>query len=87
MILYLSDPPGPIDNSKIAVNKNGHITLKPGNVYHRDVFFVCVFYLHLSGLFNMVYFQAKLNNQFDHVILNLYDFLSSVKRTIVFNVV
>uniref|UniRef100_A0A671N004 Ubiquitin carboxyl-terminal hydrolase n=1 Tax=Sinocyclocheilus anshuiensis TaxID=1608454 RepID=A0A671N004_9TELE len=24
------DPPGPIDNSKIAVNKNGHITLKPG---------------------------------------------------------
>ncbi len=35
----------------------------------------------------MVYFQAKLNNQFDHVILNLYDFLSSVKRTIVFNVV
>uniref|UniRef100_A0A9J7YW99 Ubiquitin carboxyl-terminal hydrolase n=1 Tax=Cyprinus carpio carpio TaxID=630221 RepID=A0A9J7YW99_CYPCA len=24
------DPSGPIDNSKIAVNKNGHITLKPG---------------------------------------------------------
>lgn len=23
-----SDPPGPIDNSKIAVNKNGHVTLK-----------------------------------------------------------
>uniref|UniRef100_A0A8B9H9S1 Ubiquitin carboxyl-terminal hydrolase n=1 Tax=Astyanax mexicanus TaxID=7994 RepID=A0A8B9H9S1_ASTMX len=25
-----NDPPGPIDNSKIAVNKNGHITLKQG---------------------------------------------------------
>ncbi|KAI5612618.1 ubiquitin carboxyl-terminal hydrolase 33, partial [Silurus asotus] len=25
-----SDPPGPIDNSKIAVNKNGHVTLKQG---------------------------------------------------------
>ncbi|XP_028825090.1 ubiquitin carboxyl-terminal hydrolase 33-like isoform X2 [Denticeps clupeoides] len=25
-----SDPPGPIDNSKIAMNKNGYITLKPG---------------------------------------------------------
>ncbi|XP_062383411.1 ubiquitin carboxyl-terminal hydrolase 33 isoform X2 [Sardina pilchardus] len=25
-----SEPPGPIDNSKIAVNKNGHITLKQG---------------------------------------------------------
>ncbi|TRY77696.1 hypothetical protein DNTS_018891 [Danionella cerebrum] len=24
------DPPGPIDNSKIAVNKSGHISLKPG---------------------------------------------------------
>ncbi|KAK2860906.1 hypothetical protein Q7C36_005072 [Tachysurus vachellii] len=25
-----NDPPGPIDNSKIAVNKNGHVTLKQG---------------------------------------------------------
>ncbi|XP_030629830.1 ubiquitin carboxyl-terminal hydrolase 33 [Chanos chanos] len=25
-----NEPPGPIDNSKIAVNKNGHISLKPG---------------------------------------------------------
>ncbi|KAK2895949.1 ubiquitin carboxyl-terminal hydrolase 33 isoform X1 [Channa argus] len=25
-----NDPPGPIDNSKIAVNKNGHLTLKQG---------------------------------------------------------
>uniref|UniRef100_W5M7P3 Ubiquitin carboxyl-terminal hydrolase n=1 Tax=Lepisosteus oculatus TaxID=7918 RepID=W5M7P3_LEPOC len=25
-----NDPPGPIDNTKIAVNKNGHITLKQG---------------------------------------------------------
>ncbi|KAL0966971.1 hypothetical protein UPYG_G00302910 [Umbra pygmaea] len=25
-----SDPPGPIDNSKIAINKNGHLTLKQG---------------------------------------------------------
>uniref|UniRef100_A0A8L0DQZ7 Ubiquitin carboxyl-terminal hydrolase n=1 Tax=Oncorhynchus mykiss TaxID=8022 RepID=A0A8L0DQZ7_ONCMY len=25
-----NDPPGPIDNSKIAINKNGHLTLKQG---------------------------------------------------------
>ncbi|KAF4089597.1 hypothetical protein AMELA_G00067680 [Ameiurus melas] len=25
-----NDPPGPIDNSKIAINKNGHVTLKQG---------------------------------------------------------
>ncbi len=33
---YLSlpflDPIGPIDNSKITVNKNGHLTLKPGTI-------------------------------------------------------
>lgn len=27
---FFPDPPGPIDNSKIAVNKNGHLTLKQG---------------------------------------------------------
>ncbi|XP_056148521.1 ubiquitin carboxyl-terminal hydrolase 33 isoform X2 [Lampris incognitus] len=25
-----NDPPGPVDNSKIAINKNGHLTLKQG---------------------------------------------------------
>ncbi|KAI1883280.1 hypothetical protein AGOR_G00243580 [Albula goreensis] len=25
-----NDPPGPIDNTKIAINKNGHVTLKQG---------------------------------------------------------
>ncbi|XP_038841024.1 ubiquitin carboxyl-terminal hydrolase 33-like, partial [Salvelinus namaycush] len=25
-----NDPPGPIDNSKIAINKNGHLTLRQG---------------------------------------------------------
>lgn len=28
--VFFSDPPGPIDNSKITVNKNGHLTLKQG---------------------------------------------------------
>lgn len=30
MFFFLKELPGPIDNSKIAVNKNGHITLKQG---------------------------------------------------------
>lgn len=29
-VLSSADPPGGIDNSKIAVNKCGHITLKQG---------------------------------------------------------
>lgn len=29
-LFSFSDPPGPIDNSKITVNKNGHLTLKQG---------------------------------------------------------
>lgn len=28
--LFFQDPPGPIDNAKITVNKNGHLTLKQG---------------------------------------------------------
>ncbi len=44
MVLYLSDPPGTIDNSKIAVNKNGHITLKTGNVYHQDIYNIYIFF-------------------------------------------
>uniref|UniRef100_A0A4W5KZT1 ubiquitinyl hydrolase 1 n=1 Tax=Hucho hucho TaxID=62062 RepID=A0A4W5KZT1_9TELE len=28
--LSLEDPPGPIDNSKMAINKNGHLTLRQG---------------------------------------------------------
>lgn len=34
LILFfcLQDPPGPIDNSKITVNKNGHFVLKQGNI-------------------------------------------------------
>lgn len=31
LLLFL-DLPGPIDNSKITVNKNGHLTLKQGNI-------------------------------------------------------
>lgn len=31
---FFPDPPGPIDNSKITVNKNGHLTLKQGITTH-----------------------------------------------------
>lgn len=30
LFFCLQDPPGPIDNSKITVNKNGHFVLKQG---------------------------------------------------------
>lgn len=29
-LFFSQDPPGPIDNAKITVNKNGHLTLKQG---------------------------------------------------------
>lgn len=31
----ISEPPGPIDNSKICVMKGGHIQLKQGEHQHR----------------------------------------------------
>lgn len=79
MVLYLSDPPGTIDNSKIAVNKNGHITLKTGNAYHQDFLFInfltfvisfkvtIKFVIHLAS---SIWCISKLNRIINSVIMS-----------------